>query len=238
MKTKFILFLLGMTLIHSPNLFCQKKKKKNKIEAPSNRIDSISYAVGISIAKSFSGEFPDINLDQFNNGLRSKLAEDDATLFSDVEAQKIVERYFKEKQEKAIAKEKEKYSSVIQEGEDFLKNNAKNPSVTTLRSGLQYEIITAGNGPKPTLTDKVETHYHGTLLDGTVFDSSVDRGTPISFPVNGVIKGWTEALQLMPVGSKWKLYIPYYLAYGERGAGASIGPYSTLIFEVELISIN
>ena len=128
--------------------------------------------------------------------------------------------------------------SVIQEGEDFLKNNAKNPSVTTLRSGLQYEIITAGNGPKPTLSDKVETHYHGTLLDGTVFDSSVDRGTPISFPVNGVIKGWTEALQLMPVGSKWKLYIPYYLAYGERGAGASIGPYSTLIFEVELISIN
>ena len=130
--------------------------------------------------------------------MRSKLAEDDATLFSDVEAQKIVERYFKEKQEKAIAKEKEKYSSVIQEGEDFLKNNAKNPSVTTLRSGLQYEIITAGNGPKPTLSDKVETHYHGTLLDGTVFDILLIE--ELNFlPVNGVIKGWTEALQLMPV---------------------------------------
>ena len=95
-----------------------------------------------------------------------------------------------------------------------------------------------GNGPKPSLTDKVETHYHGTLLDGTVFDSSVDRGETISFPVNGVISGWTEALQLMPVGSKWKLFIPYNLAYGESGAGPAIGPYSTLIFEVELIAIN
>ena len=99
-------------------------------------------------------------------------------------------------------------------------------------------MIVQGNGPKPTINDKVETHYHGTLIDGTVFDSSVDRGEPISFPVNGVISGWTEALQLMPVGSKWKLFIPYQLAYGERGAGQLIGPYSTLIFEVELISIQ
>ena len=96
----------------------------------------------------------------------------------------------------------------------------------------------AGEGPKPNLEDKVTTHYHGTLIDGTVFDSSVDRGEPASFPVNGVIKGWTEALQLMPVGSKWKLFVPYDLAYGERGTGPQIGPYTTLIFEVELISIN
>ena len=108
----------------------------------------------------------------------------------------------------------------------------------TLESGLQYEVIKSGDGAKPTLNDQVTTHYHGTLIDGTVFDSSVERGQPASFPVSGVIKGWTEALQLMSVGSKWRLFVPHGLGYGERGAGPQIGPYSTLIFEVELISIN
>lgn len=108
----------------------------------------------------------------------------------------------------------------------------------TTASGLQYEVITEGTGPMPKATDKVTTHYHGTLLDGKVFDSSVQRGQPIDFPVNGVIQGWQEALQLMKVGSKWKLYVPYDLAYGDRGAGGDIGPYETLIFEVELIKIN
>jgi FKBP-type peptidyl-prolyl cis-trans isomerase FklB len=103
---------------------------------------------------------------------------------------------------------------------------------------LQYEVIKTGEGTKPTLNDQVTTHYHGTLIDGTVFDSSVERGEPASFPVSGVIKGWTEALQLMNVGSKWRLFVPYDLAYGERGAGPKIGPFTTLIFEVELISIN
>ena len=109
--------------------------------------------------------------------------------------------------------------------------------MTVTASGLQYEVITQGTGAIPTRTSKVKTHYHGTLIDGTVFDSSVNRGQPIDFPVNGVIAGWTEALQLMPVGSKWRLYIPHNLAYGERGAGASIKPYSALIFDVELIDI-
>ncbi|MBG15191.1 MAG: peptidylprolyl isomerase [Crocinitomicaceae bacterium] len=238
MKTKSILLILGIILVSTPNIYSQKKKKSKNTKAPTNQIDSVSYSIGISIAKSFQGEFPDINIEQFINGLNSKLSENSEPLFTDIEAQKNVELYFKSKQQQALAKEKEKYNDVIKEGEDFLKNNAKKPGVTTLESGLQYEIISKGNGPKPSLTDKVETHYHGTLIDGTVFDSSVERGSPISFPVNGVIRGWTEALQLMPVGSKWKLYIPYQLAYGERGAGASIGPYSTLIFEVELISIN
>ena len=130
------------------------------------------------------------------------------------------------------------FHSNIEIGEKFLSENGKRDGVTTLASGLQYEVISEGNGPKPELTDMVETHYHGTLLDGTVFDSSVDRGETVSFPVNGVIPGWTEALQLMQVGAKWKLYIPYNLAYGENGAGAAIGPYSTLIFEVELIGIK
>lgn len=122
-------------------------------------------------------------------------------------------------------------------GETFLAENAKKAGITTTASGLQYEVITQGEGAKPTATSRVKTHYHGTLIDGTVFDSSYDRGQPIDFAVNGVIAGWTEALQLMPVGSKWRLYVPYNLAYGERGAGAAIGPFSTLIFDVELLDI-
>ena len=138
-------------------------------------------------------------------------------------------------QEKSTPK---KEKSELQSGKDFFAENSKRKDVVTLASGLQYEIITEGNGPKPGPTDKVKTHYHGTLLNGTVFDSSVERGTPLSFPVNRVIKGWTEALQLMRVGSKWKLYIPSHLAYGERGAGAKIKPNAALIFEVELIDIE
>ncbi|GGY62340.1 peptidyl-prolyl cis-trans isomerase [Cellvibrio zantedeschiae] len=122
-------------------------------------------------------------------------------------------------------------------GEIFLAENAKKDGITVTESGLQYEIITAGTGEKPTAKSRVKTHYHGTLIDGTVFDSSVQRGEPIDFPVGGVIAGWTEALQLMPVGSKWRLYIPHNLAYGERGAGPTIAPYSALIFDVELLEI-
>lgn len=136
-------------------------------------------------------------------------------------------------QEKEIAKAGLK----ALEGELFLKEIAKKDGVTATESGLLYEVISQGTGAIPTATSRVKTHYHGTLIDGTVFDSSVSRGQPIDFPVNGVIAGWTEALQLMPVGSKWRLYIPHELAYGERGAGASIAPFSALIFEVELIDI-
>lgn len=122
-------------------------------------------------------------------------------------------------------------------GDLFLAENAKREGITVTASGLQYEIITAGSGDKPTAASRVKTHYHGTLIDGTVFDSSVARGEPIDFAVGGVIAGWTEALQLMPVGSKWRLFIPQHLAYGARGAGDSIAPYSALIFEVELLAI-
>src|SRR4051812_18678607 len=122
-------------------------------------------------------------------------------------------------------------------GETFLAENAKKDGITVTDSGLQYEVVTMGTGPKPTAQSRVKTHYHGTLIDGTVFDSSYNRGEPIDFAVGGVIAGWTEALQLMPVGSKWRLYIPHNLAYGERGAGASIAPFSALIFDVELLDI-
>ena len=124
------------------------------------------------------------------------------------------------------------------EGEAFLAENAKKAGVTTLASGLQYEVLTLGNGAKPTLKSSVTTHYHGTLINGTVFDSSYQRGQPATFPVNGVIAGWTEALQLMAEGSKYRLYIPSDLAYGKRGAGRDIGPDTTLIFDVELLKVN
>ncbi len=122
-------------------------------------------------------------------------------------------------------------------GEAFLAENAKKDGVVVLESGLQYEILAEGDGEKPVAESTVRTHYHGTLLDGTVFDSSYDRGEPAEFPVNGVIAGWTEALQLMPVGSKWRLTVPYGLAYGEQGAGGAIGPFATLVFDVELLAI-
>ncbi len=134
-------------------------------------------------------------------------------------------------------KKRAKNEARMIQGLRFLSENGKRPEVTTLLSGLQYEIIQQGEGPKPVLTSQVTTHYHGTLINGNVFDSSVARGSPANFPVNGVIKGWTEALQLMSVGSKWKLYIPYHLAYGEKGT-TNIKPFSTLVFEVELLDIR
>ncbi|KZN39678.1 FKBP-type peptidyl-prolyl cis-trans isomerase [Pseudoalteromonas luteoviolacea] len=135
------------------------------------------------------------------------------------------------------ARREEEAKVLAAEGTAFLEENAKRAEVTVTESGLQYEVITAGEGDKPAADSTVRVHYHGTLINGTVFDSSYDRGQPAEFPVNGVIKGWTEALQLMTTGSKWRLYIPHDLAYGERGAGASIAPYSTLIFDVELLEI-
>lgn len=132
----------------------------------------------------------------------------------------------------------EKAAANLKAGETYLAENAKKPGVTTLPSGLQYEVLTMGDGVKPTATQTVTCHYHGTTVTGEVFDSSVQRGQPASFPLNGVIKGWTEALQLMPVGSKWRLYLPPHLAYGERQVSHVIGPNSTLIFEVELLGVK
>jgi FKBP-type peptidyl-prolyl cis-trans isomerase FklB len=144
---------------------------------------------------------------------------------------------FEEIQKRMQAAEAEQARTQGAEGEAFLAENAKRAEVTVTGSGLQYEVLTTGDGDKPTLNATVRTHYHGTLIDGTVFDSSVNRGEPAEFPVSGVIAGWTEALQEMPVGAKWRLYVPHQLAYGERGAGAAIGPYSALIFDVELLAI-
>ena len=148
-----------------------------------------------------------------------------------------MEAAFAEIRDRMQAIEAEKSKELTAEGGAFLETNGKRDEVTVTASGLQYEILTAGEGEMPTAASTVRTHYHGTLLDGSVFDSSYDRGEPAEFPVNGVIAGWTEALQMMPVGSKWRLAVPHNLAYGERGAGGKIGPYTTLVFDVELLEI-
>ena len=209
---------------------CKTEKPKESVNLITE-LDSVSYSLGVNIGENIKKQFEDINLDNFEAGIKDVLEKELEPKITDNQAQTIINSYFSKKQQKQS-------ESVIEEGINFLRENGKREGVTTLASGLQYEVIDDGTGPKPTIEDNVTTHYHGTLIDGTVFDSSVDRGEPASFPVGGVIKGWTEALQLMSVGSKWKLYVPYDLAYGERGAGGQIGPYSTLIFEVELISIN
>jgi len=152
------------------------------------------------------------------------------TQISQEQANQLVTQHMRAKQEAEFAEKK-------QEGQAFLEKNAQRPEVKVLPSGLQYEVLQEGEGEKPTAESKVKVHYHGTLIDGTVFDSSVERGEPATFGVGQVIEGWTEALQLMPEGAKWKLYIPSDLAYGARGAGQKIGPYTTLIFEVELLEI-
>ena len=196
-----------------------------------NEIDSVSYSLGVNIGENIKKQFPDIDLKNFEAAIKDVLDDNKKPSISGADAQKTIQEYFTKQQAKAS-------ESVVEEGRKFLAENSKKENVITLESGLQYEVIKNGEGAKPTLNDQVTTHYHGTLIDGTVFDSSVERGEPASFPVSGVIKGWTEALQLMNVGSKWRLFVPYDLAYGERGAGPKIGPFTTLIFEVELISIN
>ncbi len=196
-------------------------------------MDKLSYALGLSFGQSLrQNRVQGIDYESFAKGVEA-MCEGKMPEISVQEAQKLLDAYFSEIESKQQAAGMEQKSA----GEKFLAENAKKTGVITTASGLQYEILKEGRGQKPTATDKVKVHYHGTLLDGTVFDSSVKRNTPASFGVNQVIKGWVEALQLMPVGSKWKLYIPQELAYGAHGAGETIRPYSALIFEVELLEI-
>jgi FKBP-type peptidyl-prolyl cis-trans isomerase FklB len=218
---------------------CNNSVKNNDKEINlTNNIDSASYALGVNIGGNLFQQFSEVNVDIFKSGLVDALDTNILTLISNENCQQVLQSYFMQKQLQDQEKLQAESLPLIEKEEKFLTENGKRENVVSLKSGLQYEVMNEGSGPKPKLEDKVTTHYHGMLLDGTVFDSSVDRGEPASFPVNGVIPGWTEALQLMSVGSKWKLYVPYKLGYGERGAGPNIGPYTTLIFEVELISIN
>jgi FKBP-type peptidyl-prolyl cis-trans isomerase len=202
-----------------------------------NEDSKASYAIGLRYGEAIGRDLKELDLEAFTLGMEHGFKGKPALLKSEevmatlqaLQARKMAEM-------EKVAAEK---SSVNKEvGDKFLADNAKRDGVKTTASGLQYEVITAGSGESPKPTDEVTVHYHGTLVNGEVFDSSVQRGQPASFPVNGVIPGWTEALQLMKKGDKWKLFIPSTLAYGERGAGGKIGPNETLIFEVELLGIN
>ena len=193
-------------------------------------MDKFSYGLGMGIGQNLqSMGINNMSVEDFMKGISDVLA-GGKTEMTHAEAQKVVNEHFKALAEEAYAQNKKA-------GEAFLAENAKKEGVNVLSSGLQYEVITEGNGKKPSATDRVQCHYEGTLIDGTIFDSSIKRGEPAVFGVNQVIKGWVEALQLMQEGAKWRLYIPYDMAYGEHGAGEMIPPYSALIFDVELIKV-
>ena len=210
---------------------CQAQKKESNKNSLSTQTDSVSYGIGLSIGQSLKKDnLNEIDADLIASGIKA-VFKSDSSLMKPAQAQIVIQRYMQ-------ANAQKKGQTNLEKGKKFMEDNGKKEGVITLPSGLQYQIVKAGNGSKPSSTDKVTVHYHGTLIDGKVFDSSVQRGQPAQFPVNQVIPGWTEALQLMPVGSKWKLWIPANLAYGERSPGGVIGPNETLVFDVELISID
>lgn len=195
-----------------------------------------SYGLGANYGKSLNRGSIEIDVQSFMDGLKDGIA--GKSLLSDTEIQAIIDSINQEIRDRQKRKQKELAEKNKKDGEDFLAANRQKEGVVALDSGLQYKIIREGNGDIPKATDKVKVHYRGTLIDGTVFDSSYERGVPAEFFVRGVIKGWTEALQRMKTGAKWQLFIPSELAYGERGTGSAIGPNATLLFEVELLEIT
>ena len=200
-------------------------------------MDKLSYALGIGIGTQLSGMGAgNLNIDDFAQAIKDVIAGNDLKV-SNQEAQTLVNDFFaqQEAKQKEAAAEAGKVAKAV--GEDFLAENAKKDGVTVLPSGLQYEVIKEGNGKKPGATSQVKCHYEGTLVDGTKFDSSYDRGEPATFGLNQVIPGWTEGVQLMGEGANYRFFIPYNLGYGERGAGASIPPFAALVFIVELIEV-
>ena len=201
-------------------------------------MDKLSYALGLGIGQQLAqmGAGKDMNIDDFAQAIRDVL-EGNELKVKHSEAQLIVEGYFMQQQQRMAAENAEKGKAAKAEGEKYLAENAKKEGVITLPSGLQYQVLKEGNGKKPTAKDSVKCHYEGFLIDGTVFDSSVQRGEPAVFGLQQVIAGWTEGLQLMSEGAKYRFFIPYRLAYGEGGAGQLIPPYAALIFDVELIEV-
>ena len=253
-STKFTLFTLLFSAVFTITTFAQTVKKT--VPAPKKpsvtqktytipaapaavyvpvvqnmtESDSLAYAIGVNIGQSFKSQGLDkVNLDMVKKGM-ADMVNNSSLAIAPEACGGVIQKYMTKASES-------KNKGVREAGDKFIAENKVKPGVITLPSGLQYSIMKEGTGPKPLATDQVKVHYHGTLPNGEVFDSSVDRGEPATFGVTQVIQGWVEALQLMPVGSKWKLVIPYSLGYGERGAGGKIGPYSPLVFEVELIEI-
>lgn len=225
--TNYLAVAAAMLLMASCN---QGQNEVSKV--PTTGEDSLSYIYGFAIAENLKQQDMNLDADMVKYGFEA--SNDSSGIMTKEEANQYLQKAFQSAQEKKTRVQGDKNMAA---GQAYLESNKAKEGVQVTATGLQYEIVQEGNGPKPAATDKVTVHYHGTLIDGTVFDSSVDRGQPAQFPVNGVIPGWVEALQMMPKGSKWKLTIPSNLAYGERGPG-NIGPNSVLIFDVELIDIE
>jgi FKBP-type peptidyl-prolyl cis-trans isomerase FklB len=226
-KQLVILTMVSMGALASCNL----QKAMNKDVSLKSEIDTVSYSLGVSIGQSIKSQGMDtINTEVFMQAIQDVFNKDSLKV-SPMQANQLLSSYFQNLQVK-------KSQNNLKEGQDFLAKNKSKEGVKTLPSGLQYKVLKEGSGASPKATDTVVAHYTGKLLNGTKFDSSLDRGQPLVYPANQLIPGWTEALQLMKVGSKWELYIPSELAYGERGAGQDIGPNSTLIFEMELLGIG
>ena len=202
----------------------------------SSEMEKVSYAIGLVHGQRMQQDVSNLSESHFHDGFKTGYS-DSESLLDAAEIQKTLSEFQQKRQAELAEKQKAAGAENLQAGTKFLDENKTKKGVKVTESGLQYKIITTGKGPKPTPTSKVKVHYHGTLIDGTVFDSSIDRGQPATFPVNGVIAGWTEALQMMNAGSEWMLYIPSALAYGERAASEKIGPNSTLIFKVQLLEI-
>jgi len=240
MKPYLLAAIAFSTLVVGCNQQTNNATAEPVTEAPAldNELKRASYGMGIGLGDRVKQDGVEIDLDAFVMGLRDA-AEGKERKMTQEEIMQEMQSFQQKQAEKLQAEQQAVADSNKAEGEKFLADNATKEGVVTLDSGLQYQVITTGDGAKPAATDTVEVHYRGTLIDGTEFDSSYKRNSTVSFPVNGVIPGWTEALQLMTVGSKWNLYIPSDLAYGPNGTrGGPIGPNATLLFEVELISIK
>lgn len=234
---------LSVAVFASTVLFsCNNNGVPNK--SISTQLDSVSYAIGMDVARNVNTNVSEIDKELFIQGFLN-VTDSAATLIETEKVQKILGDYFnakreemqKKQQEEMAKKAEEKFNDNKVAGENFLEENKGKEGVQTTASGLQYIVLKEGSGDKPGATTKVKVHYHGTTIDGEVFDSSVDRGTPSEFGLNQVIKGWTEGLQLMSPGAKYKFFIPQELAYGARQSGAKIKPFSALIFEVELLEV-
>jgi FKBP-type peptidyl-prolyl cis-trans isomerase FklB len=233
MKRQLLAILTTFTIVLLA-IGCTAADKTPKLET---LMDKVSYSIGLNIGKDFKSQNIEVNPELLARGIKDAIS-DTKPLLTDEEIQEAIGSFQLERLAEAEEMAKAAGEKNRQEGESFLLENAKKEGVVTLPSGLQYKVIEEGTGKSPEPGDQVTVHYRGTLVDGTEFDSSYERGEPVTFPVGGVIPGWTEALQLMKEGAKWQLFIPPSLAYGEKGAGQVIGPNSTLIFDVELISVQ
>jgi FKBP-type peptidyl-prolyl cis-trans isomerase len=235
---KFASFTAWAAIVLAPALATAQQQGQAAGESPLKSVkERASYSIGVNIGNNFKRLGFDLDINLLAKGIGDALSGAKSPL-SDKEMQEALETFQREASARQAERAKEAADKNKQEGQAFHAENKKKEGVTTLPSGLQYKVLKSGKGKSPKATDTVSTHYKGTLLDGTVFDSSYDRGEPASFPVNQVIKGWTEALQLMKVGDKWQLFIPSELGYGERGAGQTIGPNATLVFEIELLGVQ